>query len=245
MSRATAARDMRDADTGHVRDRILAELPDVSHRRFLLYLMGPYEAFSPAELLDADETLEGDDGAETLADENAEASSETDDGAEVPPDETSEASPGIATGTTPAVDAFALLERVRDRLRDEAGLNAFLAVDVGIDLDAVDAATQSVAFARESNVVALVVPRVGKNLGVGIETGAVLEALDGVDQERVVFVHEDGVRSAMIAALSRRWEAAVYSYADEEELLERLREFAVDIMHRELTGDLPRLDPDR
>lgn len=218
---------MRDADTGHVRGRILAELPDVSHRRFLLYLMGPYKAFSPAELLDADETLEAGDVAEAI------------------PDDAAEATPDEPVEGTPAVDAFALLERVRDRLRDEAGLNAFLAVDVGIDLEAVDAATQSVAFARASNVVALVVPRAGKNLGVGIETGAVLEALDGDEQERVVFVHEDGVRSAMIAALSRRWEAAVYPYADEDELVERLREFAVDVMHRELTGDLPRLDSDQ
>lgn len=135
-----------------------------------------------------------------------------------------------------------MLERARDRLRDDAGLGAFLAVDVGVPLDQVDAATQTVGFARASNVVALVVPHVGKNLGVGIETGVVLEALDDTERERVVFVHEEGVRSAMIAAVSRRWEATVYAYDDEDELVARLRMFATDVMHRELTGDLPRLD---
>lgn len=56
-----------------------------------------------------------------------------------------------------------------------------------------DAASQTIAFARASNVVALVAPQVGKNLGVGIgiETGSVLEALGDEHQERVVFVHEE------------------------------------------------------
>jgi hypothetical protein len=67
-----------------------------------------------------------------------------------------------------------------------------------------DAATQSLAFAEASDVVALIAPQVGENLGVGIETGSVLEALDRCDRERLVFVHEEGVKSATIGALSRR-----------------------------------------
>jgi len=117
-------------------------------------------------------------------------------------------------------------------------VNAFLAVDVGIDLDELDAATQTIEFARASNVVVFAVPLVGKNLGVGIEVGSVLADLEDDDRERVVFVHEDGVRSAMIRGVARRWDAAVYSYADESELVDRIRMFVTDIMYREQRGDL-------
>lgn len=196
-----------------MRERIIDALGSATHRQFLVYLMGPYKAFDLAEMIPDD--VDPEDLAISF-----------DDWEEV-------------SGEYTEADVLALLERTRNRLRDEAGLNAFLAIDVGISLDELDAATQTIEFARASNVVAFVAPRVGKNLGVGIETGSVLEALDAEDHERVVFVHEEGVRSAMIAALSRQWDAVVYSYADEEELTKRLREFAVDIMNREVAGDLP------
>lgn len=199
-----------------MRERLLDALSPTTHRRFLVYLMGPYKAFSLADMVP--EGVDPDDLAVSFDDWDESA------------------------GDYSRADVLGLLERTRDRLRNEAGLNAFLAIDVGIDLDEMDAATQSVAFARASNVVALVAPRVGKNLGVGIETGSVLEALDSEDHERVVFVHEDGVRSAMIASLSRRWDAAVYSYDDEAELAKQLREFSVDIMEREVAGDLSQWD---
>jgi len=137
-------------------------------------------------------------------------------------------------------DQFAFLENVRDGLR-EAGLNAFLATDAGIPIDEMDAGTQSLEFARASNVVLFVVPAGGRNLGVGIEVGAVLEdrmATPG----RVLLVHETGVRSAMIAAVADRWHATVDDYEDEEELVTRARLFSRDVMERELTGDLPTLD---
>jgi hypothetical protein len=105
-----------------------------------------------------------------------------------------------------------------------------------------NAATQSIEFARASNAIVFVAPRVGDNLGLGIEAGSVLQALDEDDRERVVFVHEHGVRSAMIAGLSQRWDATVYSYSDEGDLLRQLRTFAVDIMNREETGELPSRD---
>jgi hypothetical protein len=180
-----------------MRDRILTALPPVTHRRFLVYVMGPYKSFSDAERA---QDAEGD-GAKS--------------------------------------EVLELLEAVRDSLREEASLNAFLATDVGIPLSELDAATQSIEFARASNVVAFVVPHLGRNLGVGIEVGSILEALAAEDRERIVFVHEDGVRSAMIAALAERWDATVYSYDSTEELVKRLREFSVDVMHREQYGDLP------
>lgn len=200
-----------------MRKRIIDALGPATHRRFLVYLIGPYKAFNLAAMVpdhvDPTDLSNPFDNWDDATSEYTEA------------------------------DVLALLERTRDSLRDEAGLNAFLAIDVGIDLDELDAATQTIEFARASNVVVFVAPHVGKNLGVGIEVGSVLEALDAEDRERVVFVHEEGVRSAMIASLSRRWDAAVYSYADDEELAKRLREFSLDTMNRELTGDLlPRMN---
>lgn len=196
-----------------MRDRIADSLSPVAHQRFLVYLMGPYKAFSLAEMIPEDVAV--DEVAVSFDTWN----------------------PGESDYSQE--DVLHLLQRTRDRLREEAGLNAFLAIDVGIDLDEMDAATQSIEFARASNVTALIAPSVGKNLGLGIETGSVLEALAPEEHERVVFLHEKGVRSAMIASLSQRWEATIYSYADEDELAKRLREFAVDIMNREMTGDLP------
>ncbi|MEE6209121.1 hypothetical protein U3A55_02970 [Salarchaeum sp. III] len=135
---------------------------------------------------------------------------------------------------------FAFLKRVRDGLRD-AGLNAFLATDIDIPLTEMDAGTQSLEFARASNVVLFVVPSGGRNLGVGIEVGAVLE--DRMNTPgRVLFVHETGVRSAMIAAVADRWNATIDDYEDDVELLERAKLFSRDVMERERTGDLPTLD---
>jgi hypothetical protein len=139
-------------------------------------------------------------------------------------------------------DVQALLERTRDRLRDEVGVNAFLAIDAEIPLDEMDAATQTIEFARASNAVVFVAPSVGKNLGVGIEIGSVMEALDETQRERVVFVHEAGVRSAMIDGLSRRWDATILTYETEDELFDQLRQFVVQVMNAEFTGELPDLD---
>jgi hypothetical protein len=58
----------------------------------------------------------------------------------------------------------------------------------------------------------------------------------------MVFVREDDVTSAMIRAASERWDMRVETYDDEAELHRRLRLFVADAMHRELYGDLDRLD---
>ena len=51
----------------------------------------------------------------------------------------------------------------------------FLAIDVGVPLDEMDATTQSIAFARASNAIIFIASLVSNNLGVGIEIGSVLE----------------------------------------------------------------------
>ncbi|WP_440770094.1 DUF7509 family protein [Natronorubrum sp. DTA28] len=206
-----------------MRDRIIDELGELPRSRFLVYVMGPYEAFDvehALETADSDTVLESVDFG-TLTDANHDL-------------ERDEA-------------ALDLLLEVRDHLRTNAGVSAFLAIDIDVPLSELDAATQSIAFARASNAVVYVVPAVGDNLGVGIEVGSVLEALyaeNAADhrRERVVFVHESGVRSAMIAAIRDRWEARIYSYDDREDLNRQIRLFVRDLVRKERTGELPQLE---
>lgn len=133
-------------------------------------------------------------------------------------------------------------------------MNAFLAIAIDIPLDEMDAGTQSIEFTLASNAVIYVIPKIGDNLGVGIETGSVLEALyrerTATDErtavashhERVLFIHEASVRSAMIAAVQDRWDARVYSYTDRQDLVRQVRLFVRDLARREQRGDLPKLD---
>ncbi|MFW6435238.1 MAG: DUF7509 family protein, partial [Halovenus sp.] len=167
-----------------MRERIIEELGALAHDRLLVYLMGPYSAFdvgaalrqaeTPAEVVDLQALPESVDFGTLVG---------TDSGVE---------------GQEATLD---LLLSVRDSLRTDPGVNAFLAIDVDVPLEEMDAATQSIEFALASNAVVYVVPKLGDNLGVGIETGAVLEAIfqreeDPTDhRERVVFVHEEGVTS--------------------------------------------------
>lgn len=222
-----------------MRDRIIDALGDLAHARFLVYLMGPYKAF------DIDAILEATDTDEAL------------DLNQIPEN--------VDFGTLVGSDAdleqheavFDLLLFVRDRLRTVPGVNAFLAVDVDIPLEEMDAGTQSIEFALASNAVVYVIPKLGDNLGVGIETGSVLEALYrerttsnehhsvASHHERVLFIHESGVRSAMIAAVQDRWDARVYSYTDREDLVRQVRLFIRDLARREQRGELPVLDENR
>lgn len=138
----------------------------------------------------------------------------------------------------PDEDVFGFLERVRDGLR-ERGFNAFLATDADVPTSQVDAGTRTVAFARASNAIVFVVPFEGRNLGVGIEAGAVLESARDRARHRVLFLHDVGVESAMIASVGERWDAAVRTFEDEGEAVDEARLFVRDVMRRETTGDLP------
>lgn|GEM_PF-4430813 len=61
-------------------------------------------------------------------------------------------------------------------------------------------------------------------------------------RDRVIFVHEEGVTSAMIAAVLDRWDARVYDYTDHDDLVRQVRLFVRDIVRREQVGDLSKLD---
>jgi len=199
------------------RARIVDRLGSVTYDRFLFYLMGPYKSFNLNYVLD-EEDRRGLDIAEL---------------------------PGplrqLFQNQDAIDDAQALLRRVQGALRTDPGVNAFLALDVDIDTDEMDAATQSIECTRHSNATAFVLPFLGHNFGIGEEAGSILEALSETHGERLVFVHEAAVTSAMIRAASVRWDLRVETYDSEAELVEKLRRFTGEIMHRERRGSLDRL----
>lgn len=200
------------------RDLIVERLGHVKYDQFLLYLMGPYKSFNLNYVLSEEERREFD--VEDL--------------------------PGPLRRLFQSKDeidkAQALLRRVQGELRVTPGINAFLALDIDVDTDDVDAATQSIEYTRCSNATAFVLPFLGHNFGVGEEAGSILEALSETHGDRLVFVHEDDVTSAMIRSARVRWDLRVETYETEAELVGKLRFFAGDVMQRERRGELGRLD---
>jgi len=205
-----------------------AALSSAQRERFLVYIMGPYRTFDVSALL--------------------------------PDDADSETTPSFATwneasGEYAEDDVLRLLQETRDCLR-ERGFNAFLAIDVGIPLEEMDAATQSIAFARASNATVFIAPQVGDNLGVGIEIGSVLEdvlatnemqgpAADATPPERarrLMVATEPSVRSAMLGSVNARWDASVRTFTDTADCCRLCAQFCTHIQNEELYGELDRLD---
>jgi len=200
------------------RDLIAGRLGEVTYDQFLFYIMGPYKSFNLNYVLDEEER-------QRMAVEEL---------------------PGplrrLFRNEDAIDEAQALLRRVQGALRADPGVNAFLAIDVNIDTDEVDAVTQSIEFTECSNAAAFVLPFLGHNFGVGEEAGSILEALSDTHGERLVFVRESDVTSAMIRSANVRWDLRVETYETEAELVDELRLFAGEIMHRERRGDLPQLE---
>lgn len=200
------------------RDLLVERLGSVRYDRFLFFLMGPYKSFNLEYVLD-EEQRRAVDVAELPGPLRKLFRSEEE------------------------IDAAkALLRRVQGELRTDPGVNAFLAVDPEVDVDDVDAVTQSVEFARCSNATAFVVPFLGHNFGVGEEAGSVLEALADSHGERLILVHEDDVTSAMLRSARARWDLRILTYETEADLVAELRRFAAEVMHRERRGELAVLD---
>lgn len=155
------------------------------------------------------------------------------------------------TGEYSESEVLTLLRETRGCLRDR-GFNAFLAIDVDIDLDEMDAATQSVEFARASNAVVFVVPQVGDNLGVGVEIGSVLEdvfatadmggaapeATPPSRSKRIMVATEPSVLSAMLASVHTRWDASVRTFTDADNLCRLCAQFCTHVQNEELYGSL-------
>lgn len=200
------------------RDLIAHRLGSVKYDQFLFYLMGPYKSFNLNYVLSEEERREID--IEDLPGPVRRLFRNEDD----------------------IDEAQALLRWVQGELRTNPGVNAFLALDVDVDTDDVDAATQSIEYTRCSNATAFVVPFLGHNFGVGEEAGSILESLTETHGDRLTFVHERDVTSAMIRSAKVRWDLRVETYKTEAELVDKLRRFAGGIMQRERRGDLSRLE---
>ncbi|MCL7418816.1 MAG: hypothetical protein M8354_13420 [Halalkalicoccus sp.] len=200
------------------RNLIAKRLGNVNYDRFLFYLMGPYKSFNLNYVLSDEQRREID--IEDL--------------------------PGplrrLFQSKDTIDDAQALLRRVQGELRVDPGINAFLALDIDVDSDEVDAATQSIEYTRCSNATAFILPFLGHNFGVGKEAGSILEALSETHGDRLLFVHEADVTSAMIRSAARRWDLRVETYETEAELIDTLRLFIGGIMHQERRGELDYLD---
>jgi len=200
------------------RDLLVERLGQVTYDRFLFYVMGPYKSFNLNYVLSDEERQ----------------------------DITVEDLPGplrrLFRNKDDINEAQALLRRVQGALRTDPGVNAFLALDVNIDTDDVDAVTQSIEYARCSNATAFIVPFLGYNFGVGEEAGSILENLADTHQDRLIFIHESDVTSAMIRSANVRWDLRIETYDTEAELVVKLRRFAGGVMHRERRGDLEQLD---
>lgn len=200
--------------TAITRDLIADRLGDVTYDRFLFYLMGPYKSFNLNYVLSEEERRDID----------------VDD------------LPGplrrLFQNTEEIDNAQALLRRVQGELRVDPGVNAFLALDVDVDTDDIDAATQSIEYTRCSNATAFVLPFLGHNFGVGEEAGSVLETLAETHGDRIVFVHEANVTSEMIRSARTRWDLRIETYETETELVDTVRRFVVTTMNRERFGDL-------
>jgi hypothetical protein len=199
------------------RELITDRLGDVTYDEFLFYLMGPYKSFNLNYVLSEEERRRID--VEDLPGPLRRLFRNKDD----------------------VNAAQALLRRVQGELRADPGVNAFLALDVDVETAEVDAATQSIEYARCSNATVFVVPFLGHNFGVGEEAGSILEALSDTHGERLLFVHEDDVTSAMIRSAKVRWDVRIETYDTEAALVDTLRRFAAGIMHRERRGDLDQL----
>jgi hypothetical protein len=199
------------------RELIADRLGHVKYDLFLFYLMGPYKSFNLNYVLSEEERRE------------------------IAIDDLPGPLRRLFRNKDAINEAQALLRRVQGELRADPGINAFLAIDIDVDTAAVDAVTQSIEYTRCSNATAFVVPFLGHNFGVGEEAGSILETLSDTHSERLVFVHEDDVSSAMIQSATMRWDLRVETYGTEAELVDELRRFAGETMHRERQGHLSRL----
>ena len=200
------------------RDLIADRLGSVTYDRFLFYLMGPYKSFNLNYVLSEEERREID------------------------VDELPGPLRRLFRNKDEINDAQALLRRVQGALRADPGVNAFLALDTDVNTDDVDAMTQSLAYTRCSNATAFVVPFLGHNFGVGEEAGSILETLADTHGERMIFVHEADVTSAMIRSANVRWDLRIETYETEADLVTVLRRFAGEVMHRERRGNLDQLE---
>lgn len=193
-----------------MRDRLLEALDEseyiereASKRGFLVYLMGPYKSYPPYETPTPEETA-----IATTRPTLDEIDQQLRDG----------------TLDLDVDEALALLLSLKRDLREKTGVNAFLATDPEIPLHEMDAATQSIEYAKAATATVFVAPAMGDNLGVGIEIGSVCEhCTEPRLLSDVAFYGEAPVESAMIEAVSDRWHVTIDDFRSYEDLYNAIR----------------------
>lgn len=148
------------------------------------------------------------------------------------------------------------LEEFRSFLREDPGVNAFIATDPDIPLPEDEAANepsmnaiaQSKAYAEASNAIGFILPIAGLRDGVSTEIGAVLEAMDlenddpgppVKDPRRFRIFVETGITSTTIHAAEDEYSVPIVEYSSKEQLRKELHEFVTDVALLEEKGILP------
>ncbi|WP_114578397.1 hypothetical protein [Saliphagus sp. LR7] len=193
-----------------MRDRLREALIDseyieteASKPDFLVYLMGPYKSYPPYE-----SSASAEVAAATTRPTLDEIDRQLEEG----------------TLDLDVDEALALLLALKRDLREQTGVNAFLATDPEIPLEEMDAATQSIEYTKAATATIFVAPAMGDNLGVGIETGSVCEHVSDAElRTDVAFYGEQNVESAMIKAVSARWHITVDDFESYADLFKAIR----------------------
>lgn len=121
-------------------------------------------------------------------------------------------------------EALWLLIGLKRKLREDRGVNAFLATDPRIDPSEMDAATQSIEYAKASVATIFIAPAMGDNLGVGIEVGSVCEHLAEKELKTdLLFLGERNVESTMIKAVGERWHVTVDDFDSFDSLYQAVK----------------------
>jgi len=187
------------------------ERKEISKPLLLVYLMGPYKSHPPYEEQHA--VYEERDAATSRK-----ALNESLDHLQNNPEDFDHD------------EALWLLIGLKRELRENMGVNAFLATDPGIDPSEMDAATQSIEYAKASVATIFIAPAMGDNLGVGIEVGSVCEHLaDNELKEDLLFLGEQNVDSTMVEAVSERWHVTVDDFEDFDSLYQSIKAHIRDV----------------
>lgn len=142
----------------------------------------------------------------------------------------------------PSCNMHAVLESIRDSIREKYGANAFIATDANVPLsddapDGVDALTQSVHYAKAADATAFVLPYGGIRDGVNIEIGTVLENRippEGVidDPDRYHIFKEKNVKSTTLSDLEERYDVTITKFESQFELGMNFGDYINDITNK-------------
>lgn len=231
-----------------MREYLLEELEDVEGNldSFLVYVMGPYTTQDLSYYLKPDEN-----GANEYEAKDTESN-----------DEVIELDDSLLDfgAFEHSEDMHEVLKEIVNVLREDVGVNAFLATEANIPLPdessskkTLDPITQSIRFSQIANCVVFVLPFAGLRDGVTTEIGSVLEnnlqptPEDGASddpiggtrpEERYRIFREKDVSSKTLGATIYRYDVPIKRFEDRDELVQQLRHFIKETIIRERRGDL-------